>query len=88
MKKDELKALEYYESALEIEPENTRAILATAQLHHELENYGMVGTLYHKLRNLDADLAERFAYLDLRGTEANRAAESGKAKGVVVWDEE
>ena len=88
MKKDELKALEYYERALEMEPENTRAILATAQLHHELENYGMVGSYYQKLRNLDPDLAERFAYLDLRGTEANRAAEAGQAKGVLVWDEE
>ena len=37
---------------------------------------------------IDPALADRFAYLALRGQEATRAADLEEVKGVVLWDEE
>ena len=81
-------ALDYYQRVLRTNPNNIKGLLAAAQLHHELENYGMVATHYRTLVELDPELARRFAYLDLRGEEANRAADANQTKGVFVWDEE
>ena len=85
---DSTTALDYFDRVLRSNPDNTKGLLASAQLHHELENYGMVAAHYRKLVELDPALAQRFAYLDLRGEEANRAADANQAKGVTVWDEE
>ncbi len=81
-------ALEYYERASDIEPDNPKVLLSIARTSHELENYGTVREAYGKLKLLDPELAERFAYLDLRGEEATRAAEINEVMEIVVWDEE
>ena len=52
-----------------------------------MENYGTVRKQYDKLKKLDPELASRFAYLDLKGDEAVRAAEAAKIKEAVVWAE-
>ena len=59
-----------------------------ARVNHELENYGIVRKAYNKLKAVDPELAEQFAYLSLRGEEAARAAEISAVKEVIVWDKE
>ncbi len=88
LKKDMTKALSYYERAQRRSPNNAKVLLAVARVHHELENYGMTRQSYGKLKEIDPDLATQFAYLDLRGEEAVRAAEISKIKEIVIWDEE
>jgi tetratricopeptide (TPR) repeat protein len=78
-------ALEYYEEARKLEPKSTQALLGYARVNHELENYGSVRTAYEELKKVDPGLATQFAYLDLRGDEAARAAEISKAKEVTLW---
>ena len=82
---DTAAALEYYEAARKIEPKNTQVLLGYARVNHELENYGSVRTAYDELKKTDPDLAAQFAYLDLRGDEAARAADISKAKEVTLW---
>ena len=82
------KAQEYYKRAQAISPNNAKVLLSVARVDHELENYGMAREAYNKLKEVDPSLAERFAYLGLRGEEASRAADVGEIKGIVIWAEE
>ena len=82
------KALTYYERAAKKAPDNPRVLLCLARVSHELENYGLVRKSYQELKRVDPDLADQFAYLDLRGEEAARAAEMSAVKEVVLWEEE
>jgi tetratricopeptide (TPR) repeat protein len=88
LKKDIKEALEYYQRASAKDPDNPKVLLSVARCSHELENYGLVRNSYDKLKLIDPDLAEQFAYLALRGEEASRAAEINEVMEVVVWDEE
>jgi tetratricopeptide (TPR) repeat protein len=83
--KDE--ALTYYNRAYAKDPKNPRVLLAVAKMNHDLENYGTVKELYGKLKESDPDLALQFAYLDLKGEEATRAADAAGVNGVVVWEQ-
>ena len=88
LKRSDLKgALGYYERAQKKDPQNPRALLGVARTNHALENYGQVREAYTALKAIDPDLAARFSYLDLRGEEATRAAEAGKAAEVLIWEE-
>jgi tetratricopeptide (TPR) repeat protein len=78
-------ANDYYESARKIEPKNSQVLLGYARINHELENYGSVRTAYEELKKADPALAAQFAYLDLRGDEAARAADISGAKEVTLW---
>ena len=80
-------ALNYYNRAYKTAPDNPKVLLCVARANHELENYGSVREAYDKLRAIDPDLAIQFAYLDLRGEEAARAASMAGVKEVVIWDE-
>ena len=88
LNKEMEKALGYYERASAEAPDNPKAILCVARVNHELENYGLVMKSYERLKLIDPDLADQFAYLDFRGEEAARAAEMSAVKEVVVWEEE
>jgi tetratricopeptide (TPR) repeat protein len=79
---------DYYEQARKLEPKNTQALLGYARANHELENYGSVRLAFDELRKADPGLAAQFAYLDLRGDEAARAADISKAKEVTLWAEQ
>jgi Tfp pilus assembly protein PilF len=83
-----IQAQQYYQRALSEDPDNPKVILAAARVNHELENYGTVRNMYAKLKKLDNDLAEQFAYLDLRGEEASRAADISGLKEMILWEEE
>ena len=77
-----------FDRALQITPNDPNALLAVAQVNHELENYGTVQEVYQKLKNTDSKLAEQFAYLDMRGEEAVRAAQISGIDEMVLWVEE
>ena len=81
------KALDYYNRAYAKDPENPNVILAVAKTYHDLENYYEVKKLYEALKQKDPDLALKFAYLDLKGEEATRAAEANGVSGIVIWQE-
>jgi tetratricopeptide (TPR) repeat protein len=86
LKGDARKALEYYTRAQKKEPDRATVLLGIARANHELENYGQVQEAFSRLKVVDAKLASNFTYLDLRGTEATRAADIGEVTGRVEWD--
>jgi len=88
IKKDMQSALSYYQRAQKILPDNPNVLLSIARVNHEIENYATARQAYARLREVSPTLAARFAYLDLRGEEASRAAEAAGLKEVVVWTEE
>ena len=88
MQEEYAEARQYYLKAQGLAPENPKVLLAAARADHALENYGSARTEYRKLREIDPELAARFSYLDLRGDEAQRAADTAKVKGVLLWEEE
>jgi TPR repeat protein len=77
----------YYDQAYEQQPDNPKVLLSIARVNHEMENYGIVRQTYTRLKEVDPDLAQRFAYLDLRGDDATRAAAIGRVKEIVIWEE-
>lgn len=81
-------ALGFYTRALNQEPGNAKALLCVARIHHDLENYGEAKQAYGQLKAIAPDLAQKFAYLDLRGSEATRAADATQARTEMVWEEE
>jgi len=81
------KALEYYNRALLIKPNTPSVLVGIARVNHDMENYGLVDESFEKLKELSPALARRFAYLDLRGGEAERAAEIGNVKEEMIWQE-
>jgi hypothetical protein len=80
-------ALQYYERAARREPEHPGVLLSMARVSHELENYGLVRKTFGRLKELDPRLAEQYAYLDLRGDEAGRAAAVAGVHDTVRWEE-
>lgn len=80
-------ALEHYERARSVAPDNPAALLGVARANHELENYGSASRAYEQLKERDPALADRFAYLDFRGEDAARAAAMSRVTDVVIWEE-
>lgn len=82
------KAMDLYNRAYARDPKNPRVLLAVAKASHDLENYFAAKKAYTELKARDPDLALEFAYLDLKGEEATRAANAAGVNGVVVWEEQ
>jgi tetratricopeptide (TPR) repeat protein len=82
------KALDYYEAAQSRAPDDPRVLLNIARANHEIENYGTARRAYSQLQEVSPSLANRFAYLGLRGEEAARAAQAGDVEGVILWSDE
>ena len=85
---DVFTALDYYETAERQDPDNPDVLLNLARVNHDLENYGTARRAYERLQAVSPSMANRFAYLGLRGEEAARAAEAGDVEGVIFWVEE
>jgi len=81
-------ALKYYDSAAKKQPDNPKVLLCVARANHELENYGSARRMYNRLRALNPELANQYAYLDMRGDEATRASDAKMMRRMMVWDEE
>ena len=86
-RRDLEKAAAYADRALIKDPNNAQALLAVARINHAMENYGQVAKAYGKLKGIDPDLAGAYAYLDLRGTDSQKAADISNANGVTTWVE-
>jgi tetratricopeptide (TPR) repeat protein len=80
-------ALTYYEKAYGLAPDNPTVLVSLAKAHYELENYGTVNETLSRLNQIRLDLARRFAYLEMRGPEAERAAAVGGAREELIWAE-
>ena len=78
----------YYDRAYRKEPDNPKVLLCVTRVNHELGNYEVAQSTYRRLESSDPELAKQFAYLTLTGTESARAAEVGRLKERVVWDDE
>ncbi len=85
--KDYRGAIGYYERAQKKDPANSMAILGIARANHAMENYGDAKAAYAALTKADPAMAQRFAYLDLRGEEAARAAAVNQASTAMEWNE-
>ena len=87
LKGDYKKAQGFYQRAFAKSPHNANVLLCMARVNHEQQNYGSVKDYYQELQSVAPDMAADFAYLDLQGTEATRAAEANHILSVVVWEE-
>ncbi len=80
-------AASYADRALKQAPDNPQALLSVARVNHAMENYGQVARAYTKLKELNPDLAAAYPYLDLRGADAQKAADISNASGASQWVE-
>jgi tetratricopeptide (TPR) repeat protein len=87
MQDENEKALEFYNRAAKKAPKNATVLLCIARANHAMENYSSAKKAYADLQTVNPDLAQQFAYLDLRGEEATRAADITGVRGTVVWSE-
>jgi tetratricopeptide (TPR) repeat protein len=82
------KAISYYDRAYKKSPKDPKVLLGMARASQELEDYRTVKKTYDELKKAAPDLAQQFAYLELKGEESTRAAEISGAKETMVWAEE
>lgn len=87
LKPDPKAALAYYSRAVKKDATSAKALLGVARANHEQENYGAAQEAYAALKKVDPSLAAQYAYLELKGTEAEQAAKAGKVTGKVEWEE-
>jgi hypothetical protein len=87
LKADYRKAQGFYQRAYQQSPHSGNVLLAMARVNHAQQNYGSVKEYYQELQTVDPDVASQFAYLDLQGAEATRAAEANNVLNTVVWEE-
>jgi tetratricopeptide (TPR) repeat protein len=85
---DYVEALEFYERAQALRPDNAGVLLGVARASHQLEDYSKASANYDKLKSVDRDLAEKFSYLGMSGESASRAADQAQVKELMVWEEE
>jgi tetratricopeptide (TPR) repeat protein len=82
-------ALEYYRRAQAADPEHPNVLLGIARISYELGDYGTATSAYDTLELVKPELAERFAYLELGGTETTaRASDATVARETAVWEDE
>ncbi|HSV92256.1 MAG TPA: hypothetical protein VLH81_04230 [Desulfobacterales bacterium] len=80
-------SLDFFERAQKLDGKSSLVLLGLARVNHEMENYGAVRTALAELKKVDQGLATEFAYLELKGDEAQRAADISGAKEVAKWAE-
>jgi Flp pilus assembly protein TadD len=88
LKKDMNGAKKYYEKAYAKEPSNASVLLNLAKVSYELGKYDETQKYYALLAKKDSQLAGRFAYLSMKGSnDTARAADVERMKEEMVWDE-
>jgi tetratricopeptide (TPR) repeat protein len=80
-------ALTFFNRAYKKDSKYPGALLGIARASHEIENYATVKKSFGELRQVDPDLASRFAYLELKGEEATRAADILQVRDFIIWQE-
>ncbi len=80
-------ALEYYQRAERIKPENPLVIAGLARTKFELEKFEDAQDDYGRLTRISPDLAENYNYIGNTGNSIVRAS-AALDKGKTFWDEE
>jgi hypothetical protein len=88
LREDFTRALAAFQKAADAEPANPRILLSLAKVQHEMEDYAAAGELYQRIAAADSELAARYDYLDLKREDPARAAEVGRLRAGVLWEEE
>jgi hypothetical protein len=81
------KALEYYSRAQKLQPNNAAVLLGLARTYGEMQNFDLSLSNYEKLKQVDAGLAQRFAYLEMKTDATDRASLAGQMREVMIWGE-
>ncbi|MEI6874080.1 MAG: hypothetical protein WCL50_03010 [Spirochaetota bacterium] len=87
LRADMEKSLAFYQRAAKADPAHPTVLLGLARASHELEDYRTTRLAYDELKKRDPEMAARYAYLELKGEEATRAAEQGGTRNMVEWSE-
>lgn len=88
MKEEYIDAIDYYDEARELDPDDPRILLAEARAHHELENYGFAISYYEQVAQTAPALAEQFSYLQFRTQEIGRASDAAVMNSIIIWGED
>lgn len=80
-------AVALYDRAYKKNPKSAPLLLALARIQYESENNGAAKRYYRELRDVDPGLADRYAFLELKGEEGARAAEASGLKNAITWVE-
>lgn len=81
------RALPFFQRAEAQAPFDPQVLLALARVEHSLENYGNAELAYQQLASIDPQLAERFAYLELRGEESQALARAAGLDEFIPWQD-
>jgi hypothetical protein len=81
-------ALLYFERAHTVNPTSANVLLCLARTHYQLELYAKTREYYTRLKDVEPDLAGRFAYLVVRTKEEVKAQEFVSFGRDVLWEEE
>jgi tetratricopeptide (TPR) repeat protein len=82
-------ALGYFQRADRVSQDRPSVLLSLARTHHELGNYGEAKRSYERLQLVEPEVARRYAYLDLAGSQTStRAASADEARRKALWEEE
>jgi len=88
LKEDWKAALECYQQANEIVPNNPHVLVALAKVNQELQNYPDMKKSYDKLKAVDPALASKYSYLGEGKESGARAADVESERKVVIWETE
>ena len=88
LREDFDRALAAFQRAAEAQPANPRILLSLAKVYHEMEDYAAASDLHKRIAAADMELAARYDYLDLKREDPARAAEVGRLRAGVLWEEE
>ena len=83
---DFIVALDYYNKAFNIAPDNPKILAGLAKTYYEIQDYGSVTEYYNKLKIADSETAARFSYLVSETNKVGRAS-SQDIREVVIWNE-
>jgi tetratricopeptide (TPR) repeat protein len=87
LRKDWQKALIFYQRAAAEDPDNDQAILCTAKVYHEMENYQLAQENYNELKKINPKLAGEFAYIDMGLSDGTRAADVIRQRESILWSD-
>jgi tetratricopeptide (TPR) repeat protein len=85
-KKDWKSALEFYQQASDVDPNNPHTLLALARVNQELQNYDDAKKSYQRLKELNPTLASQFADLGEAKESGTRAADVESQRKAVIWE--
>jgi hypothetical protein len=80
--------LVYFERAHAVNPTSPNVLLCLARTHYQLELYEKTREYYTLLKEVEPELAGRYAYLVVRTKEEVRAQEFISFGPDVLWEEE